>query len=326
MTMYVRLSRAFIGLASMASLSPIGAAQAQAAYPERPVRVVVPYSPGGNTDIVTRQVMAKLSERLHQPVVIENKPGANSIIGTDYVAKAAPDGYTLGVVIGGYAINYSLYKSLPFKHTDFKPISLLARTGLVLAAYPKLPATFKEFVDYGRKGEALSFATSGQGGANHLLGERFVDATGIKDALAVHYKGSADARNDLLSGRVQFTFDATASMKPYFDKGTLNPIAVMSHDRMPLMPNVPTIGELGYPQLVTYAWAALIAPAGTPDAIVRQLSREIATVLQDPELRKKLEANGSETVGGTPEEVDSFIRDEIKVGSDIIRRIGLPLQ
>jgi tripartite-type tricarboxylate transporter receptor subunit TctC len=302
-------------------------ALAQVPYPERTIHVIVPYPPGGNTDIVTRQVMMKLSERLGQSIVVENKPGANSIIGTDLLAKAAPDGYTLGVVIGAYAINQSLYKKLPYKHDDFAPVSLLARTGLVLAANPQVPRTFSEFVAHGRKGEPpMSFSTSGLGGANHLLGARFVEATGIKGAVAIPYKGSADARSDLLSGRVQFTFDATASMKPYFDKGTLTPIVVTSHERMPLAPDVPTIGEMGFPQLVTYAWAGLLAPAGTPDTIVQKLSKEIAAALRDPEIRTRLEANGSEPIGGTPEELDAFIREEIRVAGDIIQKLGLPLQ
>lgn len=302
-------------------------AQAQDGYPNRPIRVVVPYPPGGNTDIVTRDVMKELAQRLRQPIVVENKPGANSIIGTDFVAKSPPDGYTLGVVIGGYAINQALHKKLPYGPRDLVPVSLMTRTGLVLAATPSVPRSFKDFVALGRKGErSLGFATSGTGGANHLLGERFVQATGMREVVAVPYKGSADARSDLLSGRVHFTFDATSVMAQYFKAETLNALAVTSHARSPLAPEVPTIGELGYPELVTYAWAGLVAPAGTPPAVVEKLAREIAAVLREPALREKLEAGGSEAIGSTPAQFQAFVDEETRVARDIGQRLSLSLE
>ena len=308
-------------------LSALATAQAQDGFPNRPIRVVLPYPPGGNTDLVARDVMRELAQRLGQPVVVDNKPGANSIIGTDLVAKAAPDGYTLGVVIGGYAINQALHKKLPYAPQDLVPVSLMTRTGLVLAATPGVPRNFRDFVALGRKGEPpLGFATSGTGGANHLLGERFARATGLRGALAVPYKGSADARSDLLSGRVHFTFDATSVMTQYFKAGTLHAVAVTSHARSPLVPDVPTIGELGHPELVTYAWAGVVAPAGTPAGVVERLSREIAAALRNPSLREKLAAGGTEAIGSTPAEFDAYLKEEVRVAFDIGQRLGLSLE
>lgn len=297
---------------------------AQEAYPNRPIRVIVPYPPGGNTDDVSREVMKELSIRLGQPIIVENKPGANSIIGTDFVAKAAPDGYTLGVVIGGYAVNQTLYKKLPYTPKSLVPISLMTRTGLVLVSTPQAPGNFKDFVAHGQKGQPpLVYATSGKGGANHILGERFVEATGMRGAMDLAYKGSNEARSDLLSGRVHFTFDAISTMGPYIAQRTLNALAVTSHTRSPLLPDVPTIGELGHPELVTYAWAGLLAPAGTPSAVIEKLSKEIAATMQNPEFRLRLARKGSEAIGGTPAEFASFLNDEIEVAGKIIRRLGL---
>ncbi|RYY86216.1 MAG: tripartite tricarboxylate transporter substrate binding protein, partial [Comamonadaceae bacterium] len=184
------------GLASLAVLP----AFAQAAYPDRPIRVVVPYPPGGNTDVIARDVMRRLSARLGQPIVVDNKPGANSILGTDLVAKAAPDGYTLLVVIGAYANNQSLYRKLPYAPKDLAPVSLLTRTSLVLITSRPDIKTVEDLVREGTKPGAppLQFASSGVGSAAHILGERFARATGIKSALHVPYKGSTDAINDLV--------------------------------------------------------------------------------------------------------------------------------
>ncbi|MGX5651845.1 Bug family tripartite tricarboxylate transporter substrate binding protein [Hydrogenophaga borbori] len=312
-------------LLAAAALACTGAAaQADAGYPNRPLRVVVPYPPGGNTDDMTREVMKELSARLGQTIVVDNKPGANSIIGTESVAKSAPDGYTLGVVIGAYAINQSLYKKLPYTPQSLVPVSLMTRTALVLVAAPQMPGAFKGFVALGQKGQPpLSYATSGKGGANHILGERFAVATGLRGAFDVAYKGSNEARGDLLTGRVQFSFDAIPTMEPHIAKGAVHALAVTSHQRSPQLPAVPTIGELGHPELVTYAWAGLLAPAGTPPAIVDKLSREIAQVMKNPEFQQRLARKGSEGIGGTPAEFSAFLREEVDTAGQIVRRLGL---
>lgn len=300
-------------------------ALAQGGYPERPVKVVVPYPPGGNTDSIARDVMKQLSARLGQPVVIENKPGANSILGTDLVAKAAPDGHTLLVVIGAYANNQSLYRNLPFAPRDFAPVSLLTRTSLVLVTSRPDFKAMDDLVRAGRGGAQLQFASSGIGSAAHLLGERFVRATGIRSALHVPYKGTADAMSDLISGRIAFMFDAVSAMGPHIRSGKLAALAVTGAERSPLLPQVPSLKELGHPELVSHAWAALLAPARTPQPIVDKLAAELAVVLKDPELKARLAAISTEPVGGTPAALGAFIEREVRVNGEVIRELGLSL-
>lgn len=315
-----------LGLCCTAALlaTAAGAALADAGYPNRPLRVVVPYPPGGNTDDMTREVMKELSARLGQSIVVDNKPGANSIIGTEFVAKSPPDGYTLGVVIGAYAINQSLYKKLPYTPQSLVPISLMTRTALVLVGAPQLPGQFKDFVAQGRQGQPpMSYATSGKGGANHILGERFAVATGLRGAFDVAYKGSNEARSDLLTGRVHFSFDAIPTMEPHIARGAVHALAVTSHQRSPQLPTVPTIGELGHPELVTYAWAGLLAPAGTPASVIDKLSGEIAQVMKNPEFQQRLQRKGSEGIGSTPAEFAAFLREEVDTAGHIVRKLAL---
>ncbi|GAA5233004.1 Bug family tripartite tricarboxylate transporter substrate binding protein [Verticiella sediminum] len=299
---------------------------AAADYPERPLRVVVPYPAGGNTDIIARDVMKGLSARLGQPIVIDNKPGANSIVGTDLVAKATPDGYTLGVVIGAYANNTALYRKLPYRPDDLVPVTQLTRTSLVIvSARPDL-RSLDELIRAGRDGAApLSFASSGMGSAAHLLGERLARETGMKGAMHVPYKGSTDATADLASGRVGFMFDAISAMGPLIRAGKLNALAVTSAERSPLLPEVPSIEELGHPDLVSYAWAGVLAPKGTPPAIVERLAGELATVLRDPALQARLADISTEAVGSTPAEFARFLEQESRINGDLIRQLNLTL-
>jgi tripartite-type tricarboxylate transporter receptor subunit TctC len=300
-------------------------ASAQSRYPDKPVHVIVPYPAGGNTDIIARAVMKEVATRMGQPFVIENKPGANGNIGANSVAKSASDGYTLLVVIGAYANNQVLYKKLPYSPTDLAPVSLMSRTPLVLVASPRLPVNnIDELVQYGKSSDHLSYASSGIGATAHLLGERFVRAAGSK-AMHVPYKGSAEAVSDLVSGRVGFMFDAVSAMGSQIRQGKLKAIAVTGNARSPQLPGVPTLAELGYPQLVTYAWAGVLAPAKTPEAITDRLSREIATVLKTPELREKLAAISTEGLGTTPGEFSAFIDEETRIAADIVKSAGISI-
>ncbi|WP_051953496.1 Bug family tripartite tricarboxylate transporter substrate binding protein [Xenophilus azovorans] len=318
-----RLGRMAIGLALACSAA---AAFAQQGYPSRPIRVVVPYPPGGNTDIIARDVMKELSARLGQPVVIDNKPGANSILGTDIVAKASADGYTLGVVIGAYANNGALYRNLPYRAGDLVPVSQLTRTSLVLVTARPGTASLADLVHAaGDPAAPLSFASSGVGSAAHLLGERTARATGMKAVLHVPYKGTADAAADLVSGRVGFMFDAISAMGPQIQAGKLKALAVTGQDRSPLLPDVPSMKELGHPELVAYAWAGVLAPAHTPPAIVERLAGELSAVLKDPALRAKLAAISTEAVGSTPAGFARFLAEEQKVNVDLIRTLGISL-
>ena len=314
-------------LAALAlGLNALTTAQAQDNYPSRPIRVVVPYPAGGNTDIIARDVMKDLSVRLGQPIVIDNKPGANSILGTEVVAKAAPDGYTLLVVIGAYANNEALYRNLPYKASDLAPVSQLTRTSLVLVSARPGLRTLDDLVKSGRDPAApQSFASSGVGSAAHLLGERLARSTGMKGAMHVPYKGTADATADLVSGRVGFMFDAISAMGAQIRQGKLAALAVTGQARSPQLPDVPSMSELGHPELVSYAWAGVMAPARTPAPVVQKLSAELAQVLQGAELRAKLQSISTETVGSTPAEFGRFIAQEAKVNGDLIRQLNLTL-
>ncbi|MDM0086981.1 MULTISPECIES: tripartite tricarboxylate transporter substrate-binding protein [unclassified Variovorax] len=321
-------ARGALRLAALAVLASvgIGLAGAQEAYPNRPIRVVVPYPAGGNTDIIARDVMKEVSARLGQPVVIDNKPGANSILGTDLVVKAAPDGYTLLVVIGAYANNEALYRSLPYKPADLAPVAQLTRTSLVLVTARPGLRTLDDLVrSGGDAGAPQSFASSGVGSAAHLLGERFARTTGMKGTMHVPYKGTADATTDLVSGRVGFMFDAISAMGPHIRPGKLTALAVTGQDRSPLLPEVPSLKELGHPELVAYAWAGVMAPARTPPAIVQRLAGEIASVMKGAELRTRLAAISTEPVGSTPAEFARFIAQEAKVNGDLIRQLQISL-
>lgn len=303
---------------------------AQGGYPERPLRIVVPYSAGGNTDTITREVARGLAERLGQQVLILNKPGANGILGSDFAAKAEPDGYTLLVAIGAYANNPSLYTNLPYGPQDLAPVSLLTRTSLVVAtALPGVKSVadlVRESARLNASGNGLTFASSGVGSAAHLLGERFARDLGLKSALHVPYKGTADALGDLVSARVSFMFDAVSALGPHFKSGRLTPLAVTDEQRSTLLPDVPTLNELGHPDLAASAWAALLAPARTPPAVIERLSAECAKVLADPALRARLANIATVPVGSTPEQLGAFIAREARLNGEVIRRLGLRME
>lgn len=312
------------GLALVASTSAL--ADATAAYPERPVRVVVPYPAGGNTDIIAREVAKRMSVKLGQAFVIDNKPGANSIIGTEAVAKAAPDGYTLLVAIGAYANNFELYKKLPYSRSDLAPISQLTRTSLVVVTGRPGITTTKQLVASGNdKNAPLTFASSGVGSAAHLLGERFAKSAGMSSSQHVAYKGSADTVSDLLTGRVGYMFDAISAMGSHIKSGKLTALAVTGENRSPLLPDVPSIREAGYPDMVAYAWAGMLAPAKTPKAIVDKLSSAASEVLKDPELVSKLAAISTDPVGSTPADFDKFLKSESEVNGKVIKALNISL-
>lgn len=301
-------------------------ADANSAYPERPVRVVVPYPAGGNTDIIAREVMRRMASKLGQPFVIDNKPGANSIIGTEAVAKAAPDGYTLLIAIGAYANNFALYKNLPYGRTELAPITQLTRTSLVLVTAKPDVTTTKQLVALGSgQGGPVTFASSGVGSAAHLLGERFAKSARMSSTQHVPYKGSAEAVSDLLAGRVGFMFDAVSAMGTHIKNGKLTAVAVTGENRSPLLPAVPSMREAGYPDMVAYAWAGLLAPAKTPRPILDKLANVAAEVLKDPELVDKLAAISTDAVGSKPAEFEKFIRNESDVNGAVIKSLNVTL-
>ncbi|CAN5381823.1 tripartite tricarboxylate transporter substrate binding protein [soil metagenome] len=313
-----------LALALVAGLCTHGVA-AQTTYPTRAVRIVVPYPAGGNTDVITRAVMKEVSVRMGQPFVIDNKPGGNSILGTDIVAKAAPDGYTLLVVIGAYANNRWLYKTLPYGPDDLVPVTQMSRTSLVLVSTPQLATrNMRDFLAAVRPSGQATYASSGIGSAAHLLGERFAQAANFK-ATHIPYKGTADAMNDLVGGRVGFMFDAVSAIGAQIRAGKLDALAVTGATPSAQLPGVPTLAELGYPQLVSYAWAGLLAPARTPEAIRERLSTEIAEVLKAPELKERLAAISTDAVGSTPAEFGRFLAEESRVGAEVITKSHISL-
>src|SRR5690625_653271 len=294
-------------------------------YPDRTIHVVVPYPAGGNTDIIAREVTRRMSEKLGQSIVVENKPGANSIIGTKYVADAKPDGYTLGMVIGAYANNFSLYEDLPFTRDDLLPISQLTQTSLVLVTSHKDVKTIDDIVAMGDDPDKpVTYASSGVGSAAHLLGERLKRVANIEAAEHVPYKGSAEAVSDLVGGRVDFMFDAISAMGSHIRADRLQAVAVTGDSRAASLPDTPSMVEHGYPKMVAHAWGGLLAPKGTSPEIIDKLAKVAADVLHnDEELAEKLASISTEPVGSTPEAFDEFLSEEIRSNGAIIESLNI---
>lgn len=296
------------------------AVQAQA-WPTKPLRVVVPYPPGGFTDVTARLVAQKLQERLGQTVLVDNKPGANSIIGVDTVAKAPPDGSTFGVVIAAYAANTTLYPKLPYDpKKDLAAVSLIGLSPLVAAV--SLDAPFKtaaELVAYAKRHPGkVSFGSSGNGSAAHLSTEYLKALTG---SYMVHipYRGAAAALTDLMGGQIQLFLDAASGLINPGKSGKVRLIGVAADKRLPALPEVPTFIEQGVAGFTGSTWAGLLAPAGTPKEIVRRVADEVARIVQLDDVRQKLEQMGTVPVGSTPEAFDAFIAAETAKWGKVIR-------
>ncbi|WP_295849889.1 tripartite tricarboxylate transporter substrate binding protein [uncultured Xylophilus sp.] len=301
-------------------------ARAQDAWPTKPIRIVVPYTAGGFTDQMARLVQVGLQQRLGQPVVVDNKPGANSIIGVDAVAKAAPDGTTFGVFIAAFAANTTLYPKLPYDpKKDLTGVSLMGVSPLVAAVSPNAPfKTMAELVAYGRANPGkISYASSGSGSAAHLTSELMRTVTGI-DMVHVPYKGASPALADLMGGQVQLFLDPPPNLIQPAKAGRIRLIGVASDRRVPALPEVPTFAELGYPALVGSTWAAMLAPAGTPAAIVQRMSSEVAALIRSPEITARMEQTmGTFAEGSTPQQCDSFIAAETAKWARVIRSAGV---
>ena len=299
-------------------------AAAQGAYPHKPIRMIVPYPPGGPTDVLGRIVAQKLSESLGQQVVVENRPGASGMIGAELVAKAAPDGYTLLTNASIHVINPSLYPKMNFDALrDFAPVSLIAQVPLILVVNPGLPVkSVQELIALGKaEPNRLNFGSSGNAAAPHLAGESFKIATGIQ-MQHVPYKGSAPALTDLIGGQVQLIFDSMPSAMPHVKSGKIRALAVTTAKRSPTVPDLPTIAESGVPGFDISTWYGVWAPAGTPKDIVNKVSAEIAKALQQPAVRERLAALGAEPVGNTPEEFAAYCQSELAKWSKIVRESG----
>ena len=301
------------------------ALSAFAQYPTKPIKMVVPFPPGGTTDIMARAVAADLQKSLGQPVIVDNKAGAGGNIGSDYVAKSAPDGYTLLMgTVGTHAINVSLYPKMPYDAVkDFAPVSLVAGVPNVLVAAPNYPVnSVKDLIDAAKKSpNMVTFASSGNGTSIHLSGELFKQLAGVQ-MTHVPYKGSSSALPDVMSGQVNVMFDNAPSVMPQIKGGKLKAIAVTSSKRSPALPNVPTIAESGLPGFEATSWFGVLAPAGTPKEIVDKLSHAIAKALQTPEMKDRLAAQGAEAVGNTSEQFAAHIKEEIDKWAKVVKASG----
>jgi tripartite-type tricarboxylate transporter receptor subunit TctC len=297
-------------------------------WPNRPIRMVVPYTPGGYTDLMARLVGQKISEALGQPIVFENKPGANAIIGTDVVAKAAPDGYTFGTVIAAHAVNATLNPKLPYDTLkDFTYVSLMSVAPLIMIAHPSLPANnVKELVALAKsKPGQLNFASSGVGAAAHLTMEMFKSRMGI-EMQHIPYKGTAGALQDTVGGQINVMFDIVGPLMPQVRSGNAKAIVVTAKERIPAAPDVPTMAEQGVPDFVSGTWAGIIAPAGTPKEIVDRVAAEARKALADPAMKAKLAEQGIVAVGDGPDEFRVFVTDEIARWSKVITDAGIKME
>ena len=301
-------------------------AQAQTPpWPAKPIKLVVPYAPGGTTDVVARMVAEYLGQRLGQNIIVDNKPGKGAMVGTALVAKAAPDGYTLLMsVISGLSISPTLYGGGDFDPmTDFIHVSLASRNPSVLVVNPAFPAkTFKEYVDYAKANPGkLAFATSGAGSSNHLLGVRLQQVIGA-EMVHVPYRGAGPAMVDTISGNVPSMFDSLPSAAPHIKAGKVRALAVSSDARNPAFPDVPTMKEQGYPDLISFSWFGISVPARTPAPIVDRLAREMQAVLKEPAVVKRWEELGAESSTMSPAEVTRFVQAEIDKWVPVVKASG----
>ena len=320
---------------TLAALGAFGAALCLAAaspahaeaYPTKPVKLVVPYPPGGPTDIVARVVAQKLSEQTGQQFIVDNRPGAGGNTGAELVARSAPDGYTLLIATTAHAINPSLFKNLGYRLTkDLAPVSLLTSGPLVIVANPALPAkNVAELVALAKtKPGQLNFASSGNGQSTHLAAELFASMAGVK-MTHIPYKGSAPALTDVMGGQAQLMFDTMLSSMPHVKGGKLKALAVTSAQRSPAAPDVPTVAESGVPGLQGYeaiAWNGLLAPAGTPPEVVARLNAELKKALTLPEVKDKFAAQGFAAAWNTPEAFGGFMNTEVEKWAQVVKVSG----
>ena len=316
-----------LATATITSQAQTPAATPPAAYPNKPVKVVVPYPPGGPTDIVARVVFQQVSEATGQQFVVENRAGAGGNIGAEVVARAPADGYTLLIGTTAHAINMSMFKGLSYHVIkDFTPVTLLTQGPLMLVATPSFPANnVRELIALAKaKPDTLNFASSGNGQSTHLSGALFNSMADIKLS-HVPYKGSAPALTDVVAAQVPLMFDTMLSALPFVKSGKLKALGVTSPLRSPAAPDVPTIAESGLPGYEVFAWNGLLAPVGTPKAVIAQLSEEIKKALQLPQVKEKFSAQGFAASWTTPEQFGSFLLGEVDKWAKTVKASGATL-
>lgn len=321
------LVRALGALVVISASASSASAQTQG-WPNRPIRMVVPYTPGGYTDMMARLVSEKVAASLGQSIVIENKPGANAAIGTDTVAKAAPDGYTFGTVIAAHSVNPSLKANLPYNtEKDFTYVSLMSVAPLIIVATPSLPAkNMQEFIALAKaKPGQLNFASSGIGSAAHLTMEMLKSREGI-NLQHVPYKGTAGALQDLVGGQINVMFDIIGPLMEQVRAGNARALGVAAKERVPAAGDTPTLIEQGVKDFASGTWAGIIAPAGVPKEIVDRMALEAKKALADPELKKKLEQQGIVAMGTAPDEFKAFVGEEIARWKQVITAADIKVE
>jgi tripartite-type tricarboxylate transporter receptor subunit TctC len=315
-------------LACAGTLAQAASTGSGQAYPSRPIRIVVPYTPGGFTDVTTRIVSVELSKAVGQSVIIDNRPGANSIVGVEIVAKSNPDGYTIAAIIPAHAANQTLYPKLPYHSVNsFAPVSLAASAPLILCVTNSLPArSVKELVALAKSRPGkLSFASSGVGASAHLSMELLMMMTGIS-MVHVPYKGTAPALVDLTSGQVQVMFDVPSSMLPHAKAGRIRALAMASEKRYSAAPELPTISESAVPGYASGSWVGFIAPAGVPREAVARLGKEIMNIVKRPDVRERFIEIGIEPVGNSPAEFTAFLKNEVSKWEKVIRTANVKIE
>jgi len=316
--------------ALLASAAPSALAQppGMADFPTKPIRLVVPFPPGGGTDITARTIAQKLTERWGQQVVVDNRPGANGTIGVDITAKSAPDGYTVAMISSSHAVNVSLYAKLPYDLIrDLAPVTQATAQPYALVINPSVAArSVKELVALAKaKPGTLNYGSSGAGGLSHLSGALLGSLAGVS-LTHIPYKGGALAMNDVIAGQIQMLFGTLLLTNPHVKAGRLRSLAVTTAKRAPSAPDLPTMMEAGVPGYQVAQWYGIIAPVKVPPAIVDRLSREIARGLHEPDVKPRLAADGSDAVGNTPAEFGAHIRSEVAKWAKIINQVGLRVE
>ena len=298
---------------------------AQDIYPTKPIRFVVPFAPGGGTDITARAVAQKLGESWGQTVVPDNRPGANGTIGVDITAKSAPDGYTITMISSSHAVNVGLYTKLPYDLLrDLAPVTQATSQPYVMVIHPSVPAkSVKEFIAYARsKPGGVNYGSSGTGGISHLGGALLASIAGI-EMVHIPYKGGAPSTLDLIAGQIQMQLGTLLLTGPHIKSGKLRVLAVTTPKRWPGTPELPTMQEAGVPGFAITQWYGMLAPAKTPPAIVNKLSQEISRLLHQPDVKERLAADGADAVGNTPAEFGAHIKSEIDKYGKLVKQIGL---
>jgi tripartite-type tricarboxylate transporter receptor subunit TctC len=322
----MRRSHSFLKVLALGAACMAASSALADEFPSRAIKIVVPAAAGGPTHITAQLLAERMQVSLGQPVIVEPKPGAGNNLGAEFVAKSAPDGYTLlFATTGTHAINQTLFKKLPFDPIkDFEPVSLVVQYPLMLVVSSSLPVkSVKELIEYAKKNPGkLNRASGGMGTSMHLSGELFVRQANI-DAPHIPYKGSAPALNDLMGGHVQLMFDSMITTMPLVEGGQLRALAVTGKKRSPLLPDVPTIAESGLPDYEATGWTGIVVPAGTPRDVVMKLNRAIVEAIKTPAVQEAFKKQAAEPVGSSPEEFGAFIRKETDKWGATIRAAGI---